>query len=177
MPRRSKATELPPAVKKWLDEQLAANSFSDYGPLATELKARGFDISRSALHRYGSKLEKTMALAKATVDKARAVVEAAPDEDDAMTAAILRLTQQNVLELLMAMEFDPESAKDVDMSKLTLQVSRLVRSAIPLKNYQREARERAKAAAGEIAAEAKKLGASADTIKTWREKVMGVAEK
>ncbi|MDO8776597.1 MAG: DUF3486 family protein [Burkholderiaceae bacterium] len=177
MPVRNKVATLPPAVRKWLDEKLADGSFSNYTLLTEELKGRGYDLSRSSVHRYGSKLEKTMELARATVEKAKAVVQASPDEDDAMTAAIMRLTQQNTLEMLMAMEFDPEQAKNVDMNKLTLQVSRLVRTSIPLKNYQREQRERAKVVAADITKEARKMGASEDVIKSWREKVLGVANK
>ena len=177
MPPRNKVTTLPKPVRDWLDQKLADGSYSNYSLLTEELKTRGYELSRSSVHRYGSELEKTMALAKATVDQARAVVQASPDEDDAMTAAIMRLTQQNTLQLLMAMKFDPASAEDVDMNKLTLQVSRLVRSSLPLKNYQREQRERAALVANEIGKEAKKLGASEATIKTWREKVLGVAAK
>lgn len=177
MPPRNKVTTLPKAVRDWLDQKLADGSYSNYSLLTEELKGRGFDLSRSSVHRYGSELEKTMALAKATVDQARAVVQASPDEDDAMTAAIMRLTQQHTLQLLMAMKFDPANAEGVDMNKLTLQVSRLVRSSLPLKNYQREQRERAAQVAQEIGKEAKKLGASEATIKTWREKVLGVAAK
>lgn len=177
MAARSKVKALPKAVRDWLDQTLAEGSYSGYDAITAELKGRGFDLSRSSVHRYGSELEKTMALAKATVDQARAVVQASPDEDDAMTAAIMRLTQQHTLQLLMAMKFDPANAEAVDMNKLTLQVSRLVRSSLPLKNYQREQRERAALVANEIGKEAKKLGASEATIKTWREKVLGVAAK
>jgi hypothetical protein len=176
VPARNKVTTAPKAVREWLDKQLADGSFSNYSQLTDELKARGFDISRSAVHRYGSKLEKTMELARATVEKAKAVVQASPDEDDAMTAAIMRLTQQHTLEMLMAMEFDPEQAKLVDMNKLTLQVSRLVRSSIPLKNYQREQRERAKDVAAEVATTAKKAGLSDAAIDMIKSKILGIPE-
>jgi hypothetical protein len=176
MPPRNKVTTAPKAVREWLDKQLADGSFSNYSQLTEELKARGFEVSRSAVHRYGSKLEQTMALAKATVDKAKAVVQASPDEDDAMTGAIMRLTQQHTLEMLMAMEFDPEQAKLVDMNKLTLQVSRLVRSSIPLKNYQREQRERAKSVATDIAKTAKKAGLTDATVEMIRTKILGIPE-
>jgi hypothetical protein len=176
MPVRNKVATLPPAVRKWLDEKLADGSFSNYTLLTEELKGRGYDLSRSSVHRYGSKLEKTMELARATVEKAKAVVQASPDEDDAMTAAIMRLTQQHTLEMLMAMEFDPEQAKLVDMNKLTLQVSRLVRSSIPLKNYQREQRDRAKDVAADVATTAKKAGLSDAAIDLIKSKILGIPE-
>jgi hypothetical protein len=176
MSRRAKVTTLPKAVRDWLDQKLADGSYSNYTLLTEELKGRGYDLSRSAVHRYGSKLEKTMELARATVEKAKAVVQASPDEDDAMTAAIMRLTQQHTLEMLMAMEFDPDQAKGVDMNKLTLQVSRLVRSSIPLKNYQREQRDRTKAVAVDVAKTAKKAGLSDDTVALIRSQILGITE-
>jgi hypothetical protein len=177
MPPRHKVTTFPKAVKDWLDQALEDGNFSGYDELAAELEKRGFKIGKSSLQRYGSKLEETVALARATVEQAKAVVQGSPDEDDAMTAAIMRLTQQNVLQMLMAVKFDPEQAGDIDMGKLTKQVSQLVRASIPLKNYQREQRERAEQVAQTIGKEAKKLGASAATIQAWRDMVRGVAKK
>ena len=176
MPVRNKVTTLPKAVRDWLDAKLADGSFSNYSLLTDELKARGYDLSRSSVHRYGSELEKTMALAKATVDQAKAVVQASPDEDDAMTAAIMRLTQQHTLQMLMAMKFDPTAAEGVDMNKLTLQVSRLVRSSLPLKNYQREQKERAALVAGDVAKAVKKAGLSDKTVEMIRSQILGIPE-
>jgi hypothetical protein len=117
-----------------------------------------------------------MALAKATVDQAKAVVQASPDEDDAMTAAIMRLTQQNVLQMLMAVKFDPSQAADVDMNKLTLQVTRLVKASLPLKHYQREQKERAALVAGDVAKAVKKAGLSDKTVELIRSQILGIPE-
>lgn len=175
MPPRHKVTTFPKAVKDWLDKALEDGNFSGYEQLAAELEARGYKVGKSSLQRYGSKLEETVALARATVEQAKAVVQGSPDEDDAMTAAIMRLTQQHVLQALMAVKFDPEAAQDVDLGKLTKQVSVLVRASLPLKKYQAEQRAKAQAVAGEIVKQAKKAGMSAETAELWRQKVLGVA--
>lgn len=175
MPPRHKVTTFPKAVRDWLDQALEEGNFSGYDQLAAELEKRGYKVGKSSLQRYGSQLEQTVALARATVEQAKAVVQGSPDEDDAMTAAIMRLTQQHTLQMLMAVKFDPEAAQGVDLGKLTKHVSSLVRASIPLKRYQAEQRAKAQVVAGEIAKEAKKAGVSADTIQKWREKVMGVS--
>lgn len=57
MPKRSKVAALPKAVKEWLDAALVEGNFSGYEQLEAELKARGHDIGKSSLHRYGSAFE------------------------------------------------------------------------------------------------------------------------
>ena len=57
MPPRSKVHSLPPELKEWLDNELMARGFSNYEQLAADLNARGAQVSRSALQRYGSPFE------------------------------------------------------------------------------------------------------------------------
>ena len=82
MPPRSKVHSLPPELKEWLDNELMARGFADYEQLAADLKARGADVSRSSLQRYGSPFEKKMAQLKLAGEQARALVDAAPDDED-----------------------------------------------------------------------------------------------
>jgi len=139
MPRRSKVLALPPAVKAWLDGALVDGNFSGYELLAAELKKRGCDVSKSALQRYGSDFEAQLADLKVVSDQARAVVDASPDEDDAMTQALVRLVQQKTFRLLRDSEIDPSK---VNFEKLSLNVARLARASVPLKKYAAEAREK-----------------------------------
>ena len=60
MPRRSKVHELPAELKEWLDAELIKRGFGDYVQLAADLKARGADVSKSALQRYGSPFDRRM---------------------------------------------------------------------------------------------------------------------
>ena len=86
MPPRSKVAGMPAEIKEWLDRALAENNFSDYELLAEELKARGYAISKSALHRYGQAFETRLSALKMASEQARAVVAAAPDEEGAHPA-------------------------------------------------------------------------------------------
>lgn len=56
MAPRSKVHSLPPELKEWLDAELVKRGFGDYVQLAADLKARGAEVSKSALQRYGSLL-------------------------------------------------------------------------------------------------------------------------
>ena len=140
MPKRKAAEMLPPQLKQWLDDELVRRGFSDYIQLAADLKAKGGDVSKSALHRYGSVFEERLARLRVSTEQARAVVAASPDDDDAMSQALLRLTQQKTMDLLIDCEIDPVK---VDFNKLTLNVSRMVRASLPMKKWQTELRHKA----------------------------------
>ena len=56
MPQFPAALALPEDLRQWLDEELMTLRFSSYRWLSSELKAKGYIISKSALHRYGKKL-------------------------------------------------------------------------------------------------------------------------
>lgn len=174
MPAKSKVTSLPPEMKAWLDAELVRRGFQDYVQLAADLKAKGEDVSKSALHRYGSKFEERMAILRITTEQARAVVAASPDDEGAMNEALIRLTQDTLFGILVDLKVDP---KKVDVTKLTRAVAELARGSVTQKKWQTEVRSRAAAVADQIGKEAKRMGASDEVIQTWREKVLGVASK
>ena len=55
------------------------------------------------MHKYGQKLEQRLELLKIATAQARAVVEAAPD-DDRINEALMRLVQQNLFAVLVEVE-------------------------------------------------------------------------
>ena len=50
-------TRLPVAVQREIEQRLIENGFSDYVPIAAELKRRGYRISKSSLGRIGKQLK------------------------------------------------------------------------------------------------------------------------
>jgi hypothetical protein len=137
MAPRSKVLLLTPQLKEWLDDEMVRRGFSDYEQLAKDLKQRGAEVSKSALHRYGSSFEKRMAQLKSSVEQARALVEAAPDDADALGGAVLRMTQEKVLTLLMELDIDPET---VDVNKLLKNAAEITRASAAHKKFSLEAR-------------------------------------
>ena len=62
MGQRSKITGLPAPMREALERKLVEGGFSGYVALQDWLRAQGFDIGKSSLHRYGSRLEEKIAL-------------------------------------------------------------------------------------------------------------------
>jgi len=175
MPKRSKVEGLPRAVKEWLDTALVEGNFSGYESLVAELRTRGCEVSKSALHRYGSKFEERMAQLRMATDQARAVVQASPDDAGDMTEALMRLVQNKVFNVLVEADIDPSK---VSLEKLTLQVARLARATVPMKRYQAETRAKLKQVMDAAVAEAdggKEANALA-LLKKVREQAYGIFE-
>lgn len=160
---------MPAEIKEWLNRALAENNFSDYEVLAEELKARGYAISKSALHRYGQDFEARLSALKMASEQARAVVAAAPDEEGAVNEALMRLVQEHLFKLLMA-----EDGK-FDLPKVARAVAELGRATVTQKKWQAEVRARTEAAAAAVEKIAKKGGLSAESVDQLRREILGIA--
>ena len=178
MGKRSTVDALPPELKAWLDAEMLKRGFGDYRQLAIDLQAQGADVSKSALHRYGSKFELRMAQLKRSTEMATALVDANPDDEGKLNSAMIRLGQEKIFSVLVEMEIDPEK---VDTVKLFKAIAEIGKASVQQSKAQVEIRAviaaRAAKVADEISRDAKKMGASEETIKTWREKVLGVTSK
>lgn len=137
MAPRSKVHTLPPELKEWLDAELVRRGFGDYVQLAADLKARGANVSKSALQRYGSPFEQRMAQLKMASEQARALVDAAPDEEDKLGAAVVRMTQEKIFSLLMELDIN---ADDVDVNKLFKNAAEIGKASVTQKRFSMEAR-------------------------------------
>lgn len=141
MPKRPKVLELPQELRAWLDQALIANGFSDYKQLADALAAQGHQVGKSSLQRYGSVLERRMAALKLATDQANAIVKASPDDEGAMSEALIRLTQEKLFNILLELDVDPAS---VNIAKLTKSIADLARSSVTTKRYAAEAKAAAR---------------------------------
>ena len=137
MAPRSKVHSLPPELKEWLDAELVRRGFGDYVQLAADLKARGADVSKSSLQRYGSPFEQRMAQLKMASEQARALVDAAPDEEDKLGSAVVRMTQEKIFNLLMELDI---KADNVDVNKLFKNAAEIGKASVAHKRFSMEAR-------------------------------------
>ena len=144
MARRSKVHSLPPELKEWLDAELVRRGFGDYVQLAADLKERGADVSKSALQRYGSPFEERLAKLKMATEQARAMVEAAPDDEDNLGAAVVRLTQERIFGVLMELDID---ADNVDVNKLFKNAAEIGKASVTQKRLSLEVRAQVEEAA------------------------------
>lgn len=172
MAPRSKVRQLPDEVRQALEQRLIGNGFSDYQALSDWLTEQGFEISKSSLHRWGTTFEDKCAGLKMATQQARAIVEASPDDEGAMSEALMRLMQEKLFGALLAMEVDPEK---VNLGSLAKALAPIARASIAQKKYANEVRGRAQAAAAAVDAAVKTGGLSAETAKSLRDQVLGIA--
>jgi Asp-tRNA(Asn)/Glu-tRNA(Gln) amidotransferase B subunit len=173
MPKRSSVKALPAKVKEWLDKYLVESDFSGYEALSVALAKKGYQISKSSLHRYGSDFEESLQAIKMSTEMAKAVVDACPDDANNFGEALTRLVQQKSFEVLTKMEVDPDKVKLTDLGKM---VSLVNRTSIDIKKYAAEVRQKASDAAQEVEKVVKKGGLSDEAVQAIRRSILGIAE-
>ncbi len=155
MARASSIDRLPRAVREWLDRALMDNNFSGYQDLEEALRERGCTISKSAIHRYGQKIERRFAAIRASTEAAKLLTEGASDDQDARSEAVIALVQtemfESIVNLQEAGEEDIEPAARIELlSKAAKNIATLARASVNQKKFrldeqariEREARER-----------------------------------
>ncbi|MDP2432905.1 MAG: DUF3486 family protein [Pseudomonadota bacterium] len=180
MARRGKITAMPEDVQAWLKRSLVAGNFSDYEALAETLRGQGFEISKSAIHRYGQKFERRLSAIKASTEAAKLIVEGSEDDGDARSGAVVALVQTELFETILNLQ--EASEEDVDpgervklLSAAAKNVATLTRASIDLKRFQSEHRAKLLAEAGAVAAAgARAAGLSDEAAEMIRQKILGV---
>ncbi len=179
MPKRSTVKSLPKAVKEWLDAALVESNFSGYRELEAELKARGYDISKSAVHRYGQVLERRLAAIKASTEAAKVITQNISDDNASQSTALLEMIQSEILSILVQLEEaegeENQMARLKAMSFLGKNISPLISAGVSLKKYQTEIKARAETAAKEVEKIVKKNGLTEEAADTVRKHILGIA--
>ena len=169
-PRRASVELLPDDVKAWIDKALVGSGFSGYEALAAALEEKGFAISKSALHRYGSKFEESLASIKIATEQAKAIIEACPDDAGAMNEALMRMTQEQTLRILTELQNDTPN-----LVKIGHMVADMTRASVNQKKWAEQVRARTQIAAAEVTQKARKGGLSEEAIKQIEEEILGIA--
>lgn len=172
MAPRSKVVGLPKDVKEWLDAALIDGNFADYELLAAELQGKGFDISKSSLHRYGSAFEQKMAALKMATEQAEAIAKSVPDEENALGDALLRVIQEKTFSLLMNME-NPDKVSFAALAKIATEVGF---ASTNVKEFRSKTKAKAKEAAAAVSSIVKKAGLTDEAIDTIKRQILGIAE-
>lgn len=175
MPKRNAVELLPPAVKEWLDRALVEGGFSGYRLLADELQTRGYDISKSAVHRYGQSFEEKMDRLKLATEQARAVVAASPDDAGHMGEALTRLVQTQTFDLLMKLDVEGVDPDKINLAALGKMVADLNKASVAQKKWQAEVQTKAHAAADAVEKEIKAAGLTEEAADRIRSQILGIA--
>ena len=177
MPQRSKIITLPDDIKAELNKRLLAGNFSDYSAMVdwlnVQLHERGLEIaiSRSALHRYGQDFEDRLAAISQATAQAKAVAEAAKDDDNNMNEALIRLVQTKAFDALI----DAESAES--LPKMGVMIAKLSKASVDQKKWMRDVRSKAAAAVKNIEEKTATVGKKSldpETLRIIREEIYGI---
>lgn len=180
MGRQSSITALPEPVRDALNRELSARNFSGYEALEDWLRDQGFEISKSAIHRYGQKIERRMAAIKASTEAAKLIVDAAGDDQDARSESIIALVQTEMFESIIAIqEADDDELSASDklgmMSKAAKNIATLTRASIVQKQFKTQVQAKAAEVADKAARLASKGGMSPDAAAEIRKMILGIA--
>jgi Glu-tRNA(Gln) amidotransferase subunit E-like FAD-binding protein len=178
--RESSVTALPEEVRNALNQELAARNFTGYAELEDWLRGQGFEISKSAIHRYGQKIERRMAAIKASTEAAKFITEAAGDDQDARSEAVIALVQTEMFDSIIAIqEAADEELSAAErlgmMSDAAKNIAALTRASIAQKQFKTIVQARAQEAADKVAKLAKKGGMSASTVDEIKRSILGIA--
>ena len=149
MARKSTVTRLPDEVRSFIEGALAKGRMT-LDELIAELQQRFPQHalpSRSAVHRYGQKLERRLAAIRASTEAAKLIAESAGDDKDARSETLMAMVQAGLTDALIAMD-DAEDAAPEERVKLLSKAGRdiaaLSRSSVNLKEYQAKAEKAAR---------------------------------
>jgi Protein of unknown function (DUF3486). len=179
MARRSTIEKLPEDVRRWLERALTESGFSGYNELESLLREQGYVISKSAIHRYGQKIERRYGAIRAATEAARMLTEGAADDQDARSEAVIALIQTELFESIVQLqeaeegEVDPKERVAL-LSKVAKNVATLSRASVNLKKFQTEVRARAQQVASNAEKIARKGGLSTDAVQALRREILGI---
>jgi hypothetical protein len=181
MPIPSKVALMPDALRVELEQWIAGHGFAGYDAAAAWLaergRAMGLDAAqlpkRSALQDYGSKLKRKVAAIVSATRASQLIVEAAPDDEGAMSEAVIRLVQDKLFNLLVEMQIDP---KLVNISGLAHAVADLTRASVVQKKWRESMRQKAEATAARVGKIAKKGGLTPAAVDVIRREILGIVK-
>jgi len=178
VPARSAINELPDELRADLEKRLVQGSFSDYRGLAQWLNDNGYEISKSALQRYGSKFEQRVAQLRLATSQAKAIVDASPDDENAVNDSLMRLTQEKLFSFLIETEVEiGEAVTPAVLAKIARAVADTGRATISQKKWLVEIRAKVEATAATVATIAKKGGLGKGAADQIRREILGITTK
>lgn len=153
MARKSSLDKLPDVIRAYIQGKLADNRLTldeliaDLQRAFPEESAAGELPSRSAVGRYGQKLERRLAAIRASTEAAKIIRDQAGDKEDARSEALTAMIQSELFESIMALqeagneEMSPAERVGL-LADAAKNIATLTRSSVTLKKYQAEAEER-----------------------------------
>ena len=176
MPARSKIDQLPPEIRQEFEKKLLSDGFRNYTEYETWFAERGFEISRSAAHRFGQEFQARCEDVKMSTEMAKSLVGVAGDDEGNLNEATIRLIQTMTFDLLLKAKKDENDNYDIAdiLPKIGVMVAKLSKASVDQKKYATEVKGRANKAADEVVTAIKKGGMSEATAEEIRKKILGI---
>lgn len=180
MPPRSKILDLPEDLRAELDQRLINNGFSDFVALSEwlndELEKRGLAlrVGKNSIWRHGDKFADRLDSLKLATEQAKALAAESPDDEGAMSDALIKLTQEKLFNILV--NLDTEDVSKINLSNLTKGIAQLTRATVSQKKWMAEVREKAKLAAESIKKKVRDAGMSDEAIELIENEVLQIAK-
>lgn len=176
MGRASTITALPEEVRRWLERALCEQGFAGYEALEAMMRDKGYALSKSAIHRYGQKIERRMASIMASTEAAKRIVEVAGDDQDARSESVIALIQDDIFNSIIAIQeaededLTPSARLDL-MSKAARNIASLTGASIRQKQFKATVLKRLQ----EMESDARtgKRALDAETLRMVREEIYG----
>lgn len=174
MGQRSKVDLLPDDVLGELNAKLVAGRFTGFEALEEWLAGKGFAIGKSSLHRYGSRFEEQINRLKRTSEMAKAIVAEAPDDENAMNAALTRMVQHRLFELVEKLELDGVEVDPADLPKIARAVAEIGRGSIAQLKFAAAQHDKLQAKLAQMAGELTGDAAGLALIKRVQQEAYGI---
>jgi DNA-binding transcriptional ArsR family regulator len=159
--------ELPAEVRREVDRLLVEGN-ATYDEIADYLTGRGYDISRSAVGRYGRDFLGQYQRLKIIEDKSRVLISEAGDGLPLEEAAG-KLIVQKILEVLMSGEYDV-----LEVPRLVSDFAKLQSSTVLRERLKMEFQKTVEKTANEVVKVAKTGGLSEEKAEEIRKRILGI---
>lgn len=174
--RTSSIQALPPELRAWLDQELVRLGFRDYSGLAAALAEKGWEISRSAVHRYGRQLKAVIkerqARAQERAEIARALSGVYGTDTPAMLEGALGTALTRVMDAIDEGAYNPDNDSLAGLVKAIPSLGKGFADA-EKQRIERQARKAAlQEAAERVDKAAAERGLSEQDARFWRERVL-----
>ena len=140
---------LPIEVRAWLDSELIRLNYTSYKQLAKNLREQGYEISKSAMGRYGKQQKDQQKSLRDSIQQAKMLADEVGGDGAAMNQALTALAQDKLMRIIGNEAYD----KEIKLPDLVRSISALNRSDINTRNFKikEEARKKALKEASEVA--------------------------
>ncbi|MBP6543216.1 MAG: DUF3486 family protein [Piscinibacter sp.] len=159
MPPRSTLSQINDELRAELDARLVGSAFGNYAGIQAWLAEKGIELSVPTIHRYGSALERKLEAVRASTHAARAIAEAAPDDADQRSGAVISLVQTEIFNTLVALQEADEEENQSERLKIISRaaqgIATLTRASAAQKRWETTWRDKARAKLDEVETKAK----------------------